>query len=403
MKRVSRAPLTLLLLLGPWGLQAIPQSEQPATMTGRIVDAGDNPLAGAEVALVPTDYRGRNANAFTNERGNYRLESIAAGSYRVRVRKAGLAVYGIEAAATGGSEEPAWEISGPPPDDGPTGIPIEAGQSIRFDVVMRASSESEVPPYVPRMDRLTGMAQQGLCARALPLLEDYLAGFPGKAAAYYLLGYCQANLGHAEQGVAALRRALELRPGMPGTALLVGQVLIGLGQTEEATVWLRREIDEGQDDRMKPEAWLALGLLYRDGGKPEEAIGAFEQVVALAPRQPQPYAELAQLYVQSGRLDKAEETLLASAQAGAVDIGSLLNIGIAYYNDKNYDRASKVFGRSIELATSDDERAMAYALLGRCRAREGHSGEAATALRKSLELDPDGKFAEECREILKQM
>lgn len=69
----------------------------------------------------------------------------------------------------------------------------------------------------------------------------------------------------------ALWRAIERNPEAYGTLADLGPVLARAGKPAEGEAWLRHLV---ADDRRHWRAWLALGELLADDGKPEQAVGA---------------------------------------------------------------------------------------------------------------------------------
>ena len=65
--------------------------------------------------------------------------------------------------------------------------------------------------------------------------------------------------------------------------------------------------------------------------------------------------------------------------------------------------ASSLLDRALELADDDEARALVYALIGRCRLGQQRREDGISALKKSLQLDGDGRFAAECRRILREL
>jgi Tfp pilus assembly protein PilF len=250
---------------------------------------------------------------------------------------------------------------------------------------------------------VTRQVQEGRCAEAMPTLETLIAAQPAVAKAHYLAGFCNAQLGHPDRAVASLERTLELQPKFPGAALLEGQVLAGLGRNDDAEALLKREISNAGDPELVVDAWVALGILYRERGRNPEAIDAFRQVVALAPKRPEPYAELASLHMKADQLDKAAQILQQGhdAGAGSANAALLLNVGVAYYRKKAYREAQETFRSVIAGGASDRELGTAYALLGRCQLRDGKTAEARASLEKSLQLDASSDLAEETRQLLR--
>jgi tetratricopeptide (TPR) repeat protein len=397
---------TLALVLAGAVARGLAAEEPPAArVSGRVVDSSGKPVGQAEVVLQPAGHRGVRLSTVTDAGGAFRFDSVFAATYRVRAAYPGLVMRLVEAAAlVGGNPQPVWELNRPVDPLAPPEIRVADGQRIRYHIVLARPDEDPLQLATQgSLDRLSAAVQQGRCGEVLPVLEDYRAAFPHQARAHYLTGYCRASLGQPEEGAVALREALALSPQLSGASLLLGQILLQGGQAEEAATWLRREAEGGTDPALRHEAWVALGFLHRDRGQAPAAIEALENAIRLRPDRPEAYGALAELYLKTGDPAKVEETIARSRQAGPADIGPLLNVAIGRINAEDYEAASAMLGRALELAGSDEHRAMAYALLGRCQLRQNRGQEGITSLRRSLELDGDGTFAEECRRLLRQL
>ncbi len=253
------------------------------------------------------------------------------------------------------------------------------------------------------LDEAAKEVARGDCGSALPRLQSILSSSAETPKALYLLGFCQAAQGQADQSLTTLDRLVALKPAFPGLRLLRGQVFRVLGRAGEAETELKAQIETGNDPQVLPDAWFTLGIVYRDSGRRADAVSAFEQASALAPNRTDAILELADLHMKLDQLDRAEEALEKARQAGAQTITRLLNVGVAFFNGKNYERSVAVFSRVIEMGGDPSELGAAYALLAKSQIRQGNTSEAVTSFKKSLELDPLGRYAEESRKQLEAL
>ncbi len=400
--RGCRTLLLALLCAIPWTGSL--RAAEDAVIEGTLEDLSGEPLAAVEVELVPADYHGRKEITTADERGRFRIDPVKPGPYKLRFR--GKEIYSLEAAASAQGAASAWEVAGIFDPESLPVLPVGDGQLMRLIAVLvdpGQAVERDPASFRSRLDEATELVRQGRCADAIGKLQRHLEAFPGSARASYLLGYCQASGGDAEQGIRSLERAAELDPAMPGVALLIGQILMQLQRPEDAARWFRQEAGIAGNPTLAANAWIALGFIERDQGNSAEAIEAFESARELAPERPEPYRELALLYADAGNRDKLEQVLQAAAEVGPVDIEPLLNLGISQLNEGRFEEADSIFRRALELASDDAGRAMAWALTGRSQLRQERRKEGIESLRKSLALDADGRFAQECRNILEQI
>jgi Flp pilus assembly protein TadD len=143
--------------------------------------------------------------------------------------------------------------------------------------------------------------------------------------------------------------------------------------------------------------------VQRDQSKDADAIATFEKAMAAAPTRPESYVELSALYAKAGQTDKAAAVLEKAKDVGADDPLALLNVGISYFNKKDYGHAESMFRRVTESKASNSDLAMAYGLLGKLQLRDGKNADAIASFKKCLELDPTGRLAKETEDVLKAL
>jgi cytochrome c-type biogenesis protein CcmH/NrfG len=81
-------------------------------------------------------------------------------------------------------------------------------------------------------------------------------------------------------------------------------------------------------------AWVELGNLYFDSDRPQEAIEAYRQYLAVKPDNPDVRTDMGIMYRKLGQFDKALEAFRKSAQSDSKHVNSRYNIGIVLLHDK---------------------------------------------------------------------
>lgn len=370
-----------------------------ASLSGSLLDAGENAIADLPLELVPVDFRGTKMTTRSDHAGHFSFSPVLPAEYRIRIATEEGRLYGAEAVARSADGSIAWELSGPIEEgtDPIWAVPVDGTVQLLLSVARNGESTA---PFVSSMAKWSSAVREGRCADAIPGLRSYLAAFDGNVQAHYLLGFCLASGGQIDEALPALEKAHELAPAMPGVALLAGQALLAAGRGEEAAKWLLREAESGSDPGLVVEALSALGFQRRDAGDTAGAIDAFERVSFLDPDRVNVIEELAVLFLANGEIDRAVEVLEEGAESGTVQINPLLNSGIERYNAEDYTAAERLFTDALRLADNDEDRANAHALLGRCQVISGDKEEGEGHLRDSLRLSPTGKFSSFCRELL---
>ncbi|ANM28631.1 hypothetical protein ABI59_01870 [Acidobacteria bacterium Mor1] len=379
-----------------------------AKMAGQVIDATGNPVAGAKVRLAPSDSRGRANSVTCGSDGVYRFSFVPPAKYRVFVEAEGLAMVEVQGTATTRSGQEGWNLDLRIDPEAPPELEIASGHDVVYNVVLDDAERAKLMSKVSTsVEEITSLVQKGDCAAALPKTAAYLEAVPEAARVHYLQGFCLASGGEIDKAGDSIGRALELEPGMNGAALLMGQALLGAGKFDGAVEWLRREIDEGSNQSLKAGAWTALGHAYRDSGQEDPAFDAFSKATEIDDANDVAWIERARIERNRKNLSAAEDALAEAIELGDEGIGLLLNLGIDYYNEKSYGDVERVCQEVLASAEKRSQSAMAYALIARSKLAgtpgDAQKQQAEAALRKSLELDPNGQFSAENQEMLKKL
>jgi len=81
-------------------------------------------------------------------------------------------------------------------------------------------------------------------------------------------------------------------------------------------------------------AWVELGNLYFDSDRPQEAIEAYRQYLAIKPDNPDVRTDMGIMYRKLGQFDKALEEFGKAAQSDPKHANSRYNIGVVLLHDK---------------------------------------------------------------------
>ena len=388
---------------------------QQAKIYGTVVDESGAAVPNAKVILEPIEKGSRVEVIAKGKRGSYLIGLIRSGRYAVKVDAAGMVLVNIRAEATApnenGKKESIWKLDGRVHADKPTEIQVEEHMEIICDLVIgkgteitTAAGEKTVASADQAYALLAQQVQQGDCAGALTQIETFTTANPSYARAYYLKGYCDAVLDHDGDALTALAKSKELDASFAGVSTLTGKLHARNKRLPEAEAAFKQELEGVKvPPEIQMDALLSLGAVQRDQSKDTEAIATFEKAVAVSPTRPEAYVELSALYAKAGQTDKAAAIMDQAKTVGADDPVALLNIGISYFNKKDYAHAESMFRRVTERKASNSDLGMAYGLLGKLQLRDGKNSEAIASFKKCLELDPDGRLAPETQDVLKAL
>jgi protein O-GlcNAc transferase len=128
--------------------------------------------------------------------------------------------------------------------------------------------------------RGTAAVQAGRMEEGIIALRRALELTPGLPGAHFNLGVAYRSLGNPHEALAAFRRAAELAPGFAEAHQSIGSVLREQRELEEAERSLRTALALKPD---LPEALLELGHVHRGTGDWRAAIDAFRRAVSVDP------------------------------------------------------------------------------------------------------------------------
>ncbi|HLP47115.1 MAG TPA: tetratricopeptide repeat protein [Candidatus Kapabacteria bacterium] len=140
-----------------------------------------------------------------------------------------------------------------------------------------------------------------------------------------------------------------------------------------------------------------LGMIYFEQGKHQEAVEPLSDVIRLNPDYGPAYRLLAAVYEKLGNNTQAEKYRKLAQEKGGKTPADAYNEGIDAFNAGNMDKAIQAFDEALKL---DDTFAPAYYQLGMSYVNKGENEKAIAALKKFLELKPEGEEAETARSII---
>ena len=225
-------------------------------------------------------------------------------------------------------------------------------------------------------DALLGLAQLSQAKGDTTMAVAYVdraSNLTNSPELLYKLARVALNLNLKDQGVAALKQAVQLRPDEPsyhfvlGTAWLkqppdlqgaeqsfrqflklkpddvqgqlhLGYVLLKQKKQAESREWLLKSVRTGQGT---PEAFYYLGLIAQAENGDAEAIQLFQKSVQLAPSFASAHVALGSSYLKQKDYVRAQQALEAGARLSPDDSKAHYNLAMLYARLKNPEKAQE--------------------------------------------------------------
>jgi Flp pilus assembly protein TadD len=200
---------------------------------------------------------------------------------------------------------------------------------------------NEDPQY--QYEKAVISVRYGLENEALKYLNEALALDPAHAPSLKLLGTVQFKKKNFPEAAAALERYLEIQPGDAEAHTSLGITYEHLGQTAQAEAEYQKAV--GIDGH--PEAAFGLAKLYFDQNKLEAGLETIRGAIEKNPRSAPYYNLKGVILNQMGNYADALASFQSALQYAPDDIFLAVNLGIAYINNKQPEKAREIFERVL--------------------------------------------------------
>ncbi len=290
-------------------------------------------------------------------------------------------------------------------------LQITGGQSVNFAIPSERISQLQVAQTVSSLADLVASSgrnkrakavqffRDGLsflskddCEKALPYFEKAVESDSNYAEAWAQTGFCNEKLGRHAEALEASKKAVTLRPSAE-SYFNIGLASFYLKQYKDAAEAYRQSIK--LDPYNAADAQYALGLVYRDWGKPDEEIQAYKQAIRLRPDYTVAFERLGSRYLKSKKYNEAVEVFRQLAALKPGDANAPNNMGEAYFELNKLNEAVESFRQSIRLKPDFGK---AYYNLGRTLMAMGNRDAALEQYTILTNIDPD--WAEKLNAII---
>jgi tetratricopeptide (TPR) repeat protein len=193
------------------------------------------------------------------------------------------------------------------------------------------------------------------------------------------LGSALAMQSKFEEAIPAFKKAIQLQPTLPAVERKLGEALLAIGRDEEAEALLRDYVDK---DPERAEIFRSIDM--RRGGKQDEAIELFREVLKKNPNSVNAMRHLAECYWRGKkRFDDAEALLRRATKIAPDFTAAWLTLGRLLMDMNRYVEAIDAYETATRL---EPENADAWGALGNANGRAMYPEKAVLAYEKSLEI-----------------
>ena len=217
---------------------------------------------------------------------------------------------------------------------------------------------------------------------------------PGDMDIEFRLADAYTDSGDYQKAAELYAKLLEKNPDAPLVRERLAANYIRADQKEKAVAVLEDII------KRNPLAYAIyndLGELYGELNNTEKAISNFQQSLVIKPNQPENYAQIASLQLDSKQVDEALKTLATWKEKFPTDFRVPYFTGLIQTDRKEFPAAVASFADAETLARESPEDSQLsskfYFAYGAACERAGDVDKAVTLFRKCLQLDPEDHTA----------
>ena len=217
------------------------------------------------------------------------------------------------------------------------------------DELTAGKSSSAVPEGPVTWNDGETAFQEKRYAHAAEIFERYAQDRPENPWGHFMLGLSRWKDGDFDGAETALRQTIALDSNHVKARINLARILIDLDRAEEALGPIRSALESEPDNI---DAWRVLGRTAHTIGVREEAIYAYEEVLARNSDDAWTLNNLGLILIEQGSFAEAIGPL---ARAVALEEGVALfqnNLGMALENTGHLVQAAEAYGRAMELDES---------------------------------------------------
>lgn len=268
------------------------QSRGNARVQGKVVDQAGQPIPDVLVQAQMVDQT-EVMTAKTNKNGEFRLNGLANGQWKIQLTKDGLDPFRDKFEIRDDMTPPMKVTMGKPqPKEDPT-IAINA-----------------------ELQKAVATAQAGKFADARKICEDLLAQNPALTQCHAFIARMYISESNVPEAVKAARVAVEKEPASVDDKLLLADLLMEAGDKVES----RQILDSVDMTQVKdPFPFINSAISQINDGKGVDAAAALTKLQAVFPNQPEIYYYRGRAYLAASKFEEAKADLEKFVTLGKPD------------------------------------------------------------------------------------
>lgn len=261
-----------------------------------------------------------------------------------------------------------------------TGDAVSAEKEWRKAISLGATPERTLP----------GLATALLSQGEFKKMVEETDAIAAKADAGLLVqrGNAQLALGQVEPAKASFEQALAKKPGDGGA--LVGMASYAFGVAKDADAGQRYVAEAVAKDPQNPDVWMYKGILDGRNGKQDDALAAYDKVLALKPNHRSAHVEKAYLQIGMGKFDAAKASIDAARKNTP---GSLMVVYSQALLDFTQGKNEQAMESVQKVLRGAPDHLPTVLLAGAIHLNLNQLEQAEQNLKKYLEKTPDNVYA----------
>ena len=235
----------------------------------------------------------------------------------------------------------------------------------------------------------------GRLSEAIDTLREGMTDQSASDDAEVLLGQVLVQVGEEQEGLAHLQKAIDLRPSFAGHYHALGVVHYSAGRYPEAVAAFKRAVELQPDNGW---GYQLLGTAYHAMDDTSNARVNYEEAIARG--DPKAYANLGALLFSEGELQGAEHAYMEALKREPT-ASRRYSLGDVYTRMGRADEARIAYAKAIEVCHEElrvnPRNAWTLSLLALAEARLGRTRDADAHIREAVALAPtnaDVRFGE---------